>query len=261
MALFRFLGSGSSLGVPVIGCKCLVCQSGKKKNERLRSSALVHIQGKKWLIDAGPDLRRQALLYGIDWIDGILLTHAHYDHVGGLDELRVYNFLQKQKIPCLLSKETKEDLQKRHYYLFEPSPEEDRGVVRLDFQEITQDFGSCIFGGLPIQVLSFFQGGIKVHGFRLQSLAYVSDIREYKEEVFSVLQGVKVLIVSALRQTASAVHFSLQEGIEFAKKVGASSTYFTHIAHEVDYEEVSRKLPKGVFLAYDGLEVAFDYEA
>ena len=245
------------MGVPVIGCKCAVCRSS---NKRLRPSGLVKVAGKTFLIDAGPDFRQQALKYQIERLDGLLLTHVHFDHIAGIDDLRVFYFLQHRPVPCLLSAETLDELKVRYYYLCRPIEKSGPISARLEFQILEEDFGKVKFEGINIQNLSYFQSDIKVSGFRIGDFAYVSDIREYSEKVFIVLKGVKYLILSALRHKPSSAHFSIEEGIEFARKVGAEKTWFTHIAHDLDHEKTNRELPSDIRLGADGLEIEFNYE-
>ncbi len=251
-----FLGTGASMGVPVMGCKCSVCLSKDPYNKRFRPSVFIQIQGKNFLIDAGPDIRDQALLYGIDSLDGLILTHIHYDHVGGLDELRAFNFVHKKGIPCLVSQETKKDLEKTKNHMFSFKHATGK-PTELSFQELEQPSGKTSFLGVEIAYISFFQREVKVNGFRIKNMAYISDIKSYDPSLFPFLQGVDILVLSVLKETFSPSHFSLEEGVLFAQKVGAKNTYFTHISHELDHQRTSQKLPKGVELAYDGLELFF----
>lgn len=254
---FLFLGTGSSTGIPVITCKCVVCHSTHKKNKRLRPAGLIRVKGKHFLIDAGPDFRTQALQHHIYHLDGVLLTHGHFDHIAGLDDLRVFYFLQKKRLPCLLSKELLEELRVRYDYFFRYEEEEMMGGSRFSFHALPDDFGSIDFQGIHIGYCSFLQKGTKVTGFRIGNFAYILDIREFSEEIFDFLKGVEVLILSALRYTPSPAHFSLEEAIAFATKVGAKKIFFSHIAHEIDHSECSKKLPPHIALGYDGLEMDF----
>lgn len=249
---FLFLGTGGSLGVPILGCECSVCASPNPRNKRLRSSGVVSIDSQKFLIDAGPDLRTQALRHRLTQTHGVLLTHSHFDHIAGIDDLRAFAFRQKQKIPCLLSLETFEELKVRyHYLLHTPSGS------RFAFEFLQGDFGAGSFQGVEYQFLSYRQAGMKVSGFRFGNFAYVSDIREYSERVFESLKGVEVLVVSALRYTPNEAHFSLGEAVAFSQKVGARTTWLTHITHDLEYEKVNKELPPEIQLAYDGLEIQF----
>jgi len=252
---FVFLGTGASAGVPVIGCDCAVCTSASPYNKRLRSSGLLKIGGRNFLIDAGPDFREQALRAKIHHLDALFLTHTHFDHIAGVDELRAYFFRKKKPIPCLLSRESFEDLKKRYYYLFLPIGQGPTLSVQLDLKVLDDDQGSIHFEGLEVGYFSFYQGGMKVTGYRILDFAYISDIRDYEETIFDELKGVKTLVLSALWEKKSDLHLSLDEAVFFAEKIKPAQTYLIHTNHGIDYESTNRKLPKGIRLAYDGLEI------
>lgn len=254
---FLFLGTGASSGVPVIGCSCRVCRSSSLYNKRLRPSALVSVLGREFLIDAGPDFRYQALYYGIKKLDGVLFTHTHYDHTGGLDELRVFYFLQRRPVPCLLSQESYADIESRFSYMFKDHMHGSNFTARLEWQQLPEKKGEVVFQGVPIGYVSYSQGGMSVNGFRFGSFAYISDIYEYPPSIFEDLRGVKTLVISALRYSESHVHFTVQQAVDFAHKVGAHETWLTHISHDLDHEETNQKLPKEVQMGYDGLELNF----
>lgn len=240
------------MGVPAIACHCPVCTSPSPFNKRLRPSGLLKIGSKRFLIDAGPDFREQALRYGIDHLDGILITHTHFDHIAGFDDLRVFYFLHKKSAHCLLSSDSFEEIKIRFHYLFDDSK-----CRWAKFDVLKEDFGTVAFEGVTFDIVSYFQAGMKVTGFRVDRLAYISDIRKYDEKVIEALQGVEILILSALRLVPTEVHFSLDEAVAFARRVGAKKTFFTHIAHELDYEETNRLLPEDIRLSHDGLEIKF----
>lgn len=252
---FLFLGTAGSSGVPVIGCKCPVCLSSTSFNCRLRPAGLLKIRDLKLLIDVGPDFRTQALKYNIDSLDGLILTHTHYDHIAGIDELRIYYLQSQKKLPCLLSAESFDDLKKRYYYLFQPIGEVPTLSAQLDIHLLPADSGQEEFLGVKIDYMSYSQGGTKVNGYRIGDFAYISDIREYNPSIFEKLQGVETLILSALREERSMLHFSLAEAVDFAGKVGAKKTWITHISHRMDHEIINRKLPQSIQLGYDGLEM------
>lgn len=256
-AKFLFLGTGASTGVPVIGCKCAICASPSPRNKRLRPSGLLLVGRVVLLIDAGPDFRQQALTAKIDRLDGVLLTHTHFDHIAGIDDLRTYNLYQKTPIPCLLSDESLEEMQFRYHYLTNPVEKSHSLPAQLAFRALEDDRGEVDFLGVKIGYFSYFQGDMKVTGYKIGEFAYVSDIRDYDEAIFDWLSDVGILVVSAIREEASKAMFSIGEAIEFAKKAGAKKTYFTHMNHEIDYDSISRKLPPGIELAYDGLGVEF----
>lgn len=256
-ATFQFLGTGASAGVPVVGCKCEICQSTSPHNQRLRPSGLIKIGNQSLLIDIGPDFRQQALRYQIDRIDGLLLTHTHYDHIAGIDELRIFFVREKRAVPCLLSKESYDDLRKRYDYLFKQSGEKGSLTAQLELQVLEKDHGETEFLGQKIGYVSFFQGGMKVTGFRFGRFAYISDIRDYDDSIFDYLRGVEVLVLSALRKEPSPLHLSLEEAVAFSRKVGAKLTRLTHIAHAIDHETANRALPPDVQLGYDGQKLEF----
>ncbi len=252
----RFLGTGSSLGVPVIGCACVTCQSKNPKDKRSRPSVLLHAGGKNILIDAGPDYREKALAYQINRLDGCILTHSHYDHIGGFDDLRVYGY-GGRKLPCLLLEETFQSLKRGHPYFIKSTKEDADASPFFNWHRMKKKFDSILFEEIALQYVSFWQKGMQVMGIRVGNLAYISDIREYESELFTQLRGVETLIISAARETSSVMHFSVEEALVFAEEISPKNTYLTHIAHEVLHEEVQKKLPPAVFLAYDGLELNF----
>lgn len=256
--VFVIIGSGGSMGIPVVGCRCEVCCSHSAQNKRLRPSALVKFEGRNFLIDCGPDFRQQALNYHIDHLDGVIVTHAHHDHTAGLDELRIYTLRSGNPLPCLLSDETLEELKVRFYYIFEDKPGNGpKLTTNLKTECLQGDSGDYVFEGLPLSYISYVQGGMKVNGFRFGNLAYLTDIKGYNDTIFPGLQGLETLVVSALRYTPSPLHFTVDDAIAFAQKVGAKQTWLTHIAHELDAERTNAYLPDSIRVTYDGLELAF----
>ncbi len=243
------------MGIPIIGCDCAVCRSEDPYNKRLRPSALLTVDQKRFLIDAGPELRVQALRYGVDRLDGVIFTHSHHDHTAGIDDLRAYSFRNQKPLPVLLSKETADDLMNRYYYLFKSDPSKETVKTRISMQILESTRGSVVFEGLPLRYVTYEQAGMKVNGFIVGSVGYLSDIRHYSETLFEDLIGVKTLILSALRFTSSEFHFSVDEAVDFAKKAGAQHTWLTHISHDLDHEKTNAYLPPSVRMAYDGLEI------
>lgn len=250
-----FLGTGASMGVPVIGCTCHVCQSESSFNNRMRPSLLLMIGKKRYLIDIGPDFRLQALRYQIDALDGVILTHSHYDHIGGLDELRIFYFREKKAMPCLVSRETFEELKVRYHYLLSSSDLDPASFMQLNFQILESDEGVVEFEGVKLAYFSYFQKGTKVIGVRFQDFAYVVDILDYPQTIFKCLKGVDKLVIDGMKWERTSAHLGILDVIEFAKKVGSKTTYLTHVAHETDHESTSAKLPDGMELAYDGLKL------
>lgn len=253
-----FLGSGGSAGIPVIGCSCTVCLSNDLLNQRLRPSVLLQIDNRRYLIDAGPDFRLQALRYGVTELNGLLLTHAHYDHTAGIDDLRPLCFRRVTPLPILLSAETALDLRVRYSYMFQPQPGQESFVPRLDLQILPQLVGQIDFEGLPLQYVTYKQMKMSVNGYRIGDLAYLTDIRDFSSSLFETLKGVRYLIISALRYTQSLFHLSVDEAIDFAKKLKVEKTWLTHISHELEHHQTNAYLPANMCLAYDGLEIEFE---
>lgn len=243
------------MGVPVVTCTCAVCNSQDRRNHRLRPSGLLKARGKQILMDAGPDFREQALTNGIKQLDGVVLTHSHYDHIAGLDDLRVFYYLHNQLLPCLLSRATYEELKVRTPYFFEKEKEETMGGPRFDYHVIEKETTSAQFCGFEWNFVTYAQNKMEVTGFKVGNFAYVMDLKEFSPEIFNRLQGVEVLVISGLRHRPSPAHLTLDEAVEFSRKVGAKETWFSHIAHDLDHEKTNRQLPQGVQLAYDGLTV------
>ena len=250
-----FLGTGSSMGIPVIGCHCDVCQSTNPNDKRLRCSILIEVDGRTILVDTSPDLRQQALTHEIENVDGVIITHIHFDHIAGIDDLRVYNYRFSTVIPMLMHEKSYVGFASKYDYLLREGCKETTQTAKLDVQRVDGDHGDVDFLDLPIRYFCYGQAKMHVMGFRLRNFAYVTDIRVYEELIFDELKGLDVLVVSALRHDPSKVHFNIEEAIAFAQKVGAKKTYFTHMAHEIDHVKVNDALPEGIELAYDGLKI------
>lgn len=252
---FLFLGTGASAGIPVIGSNKGASASDSPYDKRLRTSGLLKVRNKFILIDAGPDFRQQALTHHINHLDGVIFTHTHFDHIAGIDDLRIYFFLQHHKLPCLVSKETYEEIKRRYYYLLGPAYENKSMGAQLEFIQLQKEYGDVIFEALPLKYFSYHQSGMKVTGIRYKDFAYVTDIKEYSDEIFTSLEGINTLVISALRRSASPMHFTVDEAIDFARRIGAKQTYFTHISQDLIHEKESQELPQGFFMGYDGLEL------
>ncbi|MBX7144101.1 MAG: MBL fold metallo-hydrolase [Oligoflexia bacterium] len=252
------LGCGTSTGVPVLGCACGVCSSPHPRNKRYRTSAVVRLwNGKNIVIDTSADFRSQALSFGLDRVDAVLYTHAHADHIMGMDDLRGYNFSHQHSIPCFSDATTLATLRRTFSYIFEPDPTYEGGMLpQLTLHEIKAylKFELC---GTEVMPLALQHGKLSVLGFRFGDFAYCTDCKSIPESSMQTLQGVKTLVLDALRYETHRTHLTIPESIEIARKIGAQQTYFVHMTHTVDYETVSKNLPPGIALAYDGLTFEF----
>lgn len=244
------LGSGGSMGVPVIGCDCAVCQSDKPYNKRLRPSIALQVEEKTFLFDCGPDFRAEALSAHIQTVDAVILTHTHFDHTAGLDDLRIFCLRKKGSIPCYLSQTSLEDLQKRYYYLFE---KDDESVVRLDFNVLEQLSGAFNILGVPFRYFTYQQNSMPVTGYRVGNFAYVTDIKQYDESLFNELAGVEYLILSMQKKTASNAHLSLEDIVMMQKRIKPKHCYITHMGHDIDYYDLKNSLPLGILPGFDGV--------
>lgn len=247
------LGSGTSTGVPVINCPCKVCTSDNPRNRRWRPGLKLEIGPAVVLVDTPIDLREQALRFGVSRVDAVLFTHAHADHVFGLDDVRIFNFRQRMAIPCYGSDLTLQAIRRTFAYVFEET-QSGGGKPQLDLIGIREPFRLL---GIEIVPVPVWHGEMEVFGYRMGSFAYVTDCNRIPEESFELLRGVETLILDALRFRPHATHFSVAEAIAAAGRIGASRTIFTHLAHEIDYGDPSM-LPPGVEFGYDGLAFQVD---
>jgi len=244
------LGSGTSTGVPVIGCGCEVCTSEDPRNRRLRTGLKIESPGGVILVDTPTDLRQQALRFGLPRVDAVVFTHSHADHTLGLDELRIFNFRQRMAIPCYGSPSTLAAIRRHFAYVFE-SEEEGAGKPRLDLVPVETAFD---LAGLRLQPIPVRHGSMDVFGYRIGEFAYVTDCNFIPQRSFELLAGVRVLILGALRHRRHATHFSIDEALQAAARVGAERTIFTHMSHDVEFVATSAGLPSGVELGVDGLQ-------
>lgn len=245
------LGSGTSTGVPVIGCSCDVCTSSDARNRRLRTGLKIEADDRVVLIDTPTDLRQQALRFGLPRVDAVVFTHAHADHTLGLDELRIFNFRQRMTIPCFGSESTLAAIRQHFAYVFE-SQVEGGGTPQLDLFPVESAFQAA---GLELVPIPVRHGSIEVFGYRLGGFAYVTDCSEIPESSFELLEGIEILILGALRHRRHSTHFSIEQAIDAARRIGAERTIFTHMSHEVEFASTSAELPSGVELGVDGLQL------
>ncbi len=242
------LGSGTSTGVPEIGCRCEVCTSDDRRDRRLRTSILVETKMGRILIDAGPDFRQQIEPLPFRKIDGVLITHEHYDHVGGIDDLRP--FCRFGEIPVFAEKEMADKLRTRLPYCF--GVNKYPGVPNIVLQEI-EPGKSFKAGGMEILPIRVMHGKLPILGFRIGKMAFLTDVLTIPEEAYMDLQGLDVLIINALRIKAHPTHQSLEEALAKAERIGARHTWFIHMSHHIGlHREVEQLLPEHIRLAYDG---------
>lgn len=251
----EFLGTGTSLGVPMIACKCHVCKSKDPKDNRLRTSLLISYHKKNIVIDCGPDFRTQLLRAGVDDLESIIITHEHRDHIAGIDDVRSVNYILKKRIELRLAKEALKAVELEFPYIFNPG--DYKGAPQIDVLELTSEPFQLI--GLTFIPLEVMHRNMKVFGFRIGDFSYITDANYIPDTTMELLKGTKILVLNALRPKAHPSHFSLQEAVEVAKKIGAEKTYFTHLGHLIGiHKTVNTKLPKSMELAYDGLKFSID---
>jgi phosphoribosyl 1,2-cyclic phosphate phosphodiesterase len=246
------LGVGSSAGTPMIGCKCPTCASTDPRNNRTRCSSIIQLDnGKSILIDTGPDLRQQALREGLTSIDAVLYTHTHADHLHGIDDLRAFCQLQRAQIPLYGSQDAMDHIvDKFGYTLREPSNFWDLPVLKTHaINAPFQLFGQTV---TPIPLK---HGNSDIYGYRIGDIAYLTDVSSIPETSLALLQGLKVLLLDCLRYTTHYTHINLEQSLHYVGLVQAQSSYLIHMTHELEYTALSNKLPKNVFVGYDGLKL------
>lgn len=252
-----FLGTGTSQGVPVIGCNCEVCLSKDKKDKRLRSSVLIRSdRGTQLTIDAGPDFRYQMLREKVSRLDAILVTHSHRDHVGGLDEVRSFNYLQQKSMPVYANRPAAEGIRSEYAYAF--SQNNYPGLPQFDLREITPE-DSIQVNELHIQAIEVMHHCLPVLAYRIGKFAYITDAKTISEKETAKLHGLDCLVVNALRKEEHFSHFTLQEALSLIERLQPKQAYLTHISHFLGFHEaVNSELPANVRLAYDTLKIRID---
>lgn len=246
------LGSGTSTGVPVIGCDCEVCRSDDPRNRRLRPGLWIETAEHSLLVDASADLRQQVLTHRVPRVDAVLFTHAHADHIYGLDDLRVFNFLQRRTIPCYGPASALTAIRRAFQYVFDGEPAEGGGKPQLELCPVEAPFAP-LGRGRPVLPVPVEHGSMEVFGYRVGDLAYLTDCKVIPESSYALLGGLDVLILDALRYRPHPTHLSVAEALEVAERIGARRTVLTHICHEIDHRAPAVDLPAGVELGYDGL--------
>ncbi len=247
-----FLGTGTSQGVPVIGCECQVCRSLDFRDKRFRTSIHIEIDGVSLVVDTGPDFRQQMLRAGIKKLDGVLFTHEHKDHTAGLDDIRPFNFAQQKDMPIFGRRQVLDQIRQEFSYIF--SHKKYPGVPQVDCVEI--DENPFHFNGITIIPIPVLHYKLPVLGFRIGDFSYITDANYISEESRKLLEGTEILVLNALQNEAHISHFTLEQAIVEAQKIGAKQTYFTHISHRLGlHDPVDSQLHDGMGLAYDGLEL------
>lgn len=251
-----FLGTGTSSGVPVIGCQCNTCRSTDRRDHRWRPSIFIHLDdGTSVLVDTATDLRAQALAFGVSRVDVILFTHSHADHVLGLDDVRIFNFRQRTPIPCYGDERTLQAIRRMFAYAFDPATPRGGGLPELTLFHLD---GPLELGGRTFIPVPIYHGHQMILGYRVGRFAYLTDCSAIPDSSWPLLEHLDVLVLDALRRKPHPTHFSLGQAVETARRIGARHTYFTHIAHELAHAETCAELPPGMSLAYDGLVVEVD---
>jgi phosphoribosyl 1,2-cyclic phosphate phosphodiesterase len=246
-----FLGTGTSHGVPMIACDCLTCRSTDARDKRLRPSIFVQLDdGTAILVDAGPDLRQQALTHDIRRVDAIVFTHGHADHILGLDETRRFTGMHGQSMPCYGDDQTLDDIRKTFGYVFDPATPKGGGLPQLELIRID---GSFSVGAHRIHPVPLMHGDRPILGLRLGKFAYLTDCNRIPDASWPLLHNLEVVVVDALRVRPHPTHFSLSEAVEAAHRIAARQTFFTHMCHDLPHADTDAGLPAGMALAYDGL--------
>ncbi len=248
-----FLGTGTSQGIPVIACTCDVCTSLDFRDQRLRTSIHIDIEGQSFVIDTGPDFRQQMLRERINKLDGVIYTHEHKDHTAGLDDVRAYNFLQKKEMPIYATERVINQLKMEYSYIFSTG-EKYPGIPQIKVKEIASSpFDADGIEFTPIEVLHF---KLPVLGFRVKDFTYITDANYISEKEKEKIKGSKVLVINALQKAEHISHFNLEQAVALAQELNIDHTYFTHISHRMGrHAVVEKELPENISLAYDGQQI------
>jgi phosphoribosyl 1,2-cyclic phosphate phosphodiesterase len=247
------LGSGTSVGVPTIGCDCKVCTSDDSRDKRLRPSIFLRYDGRGVLVDTTPDFRQQALRAKIERLDAILFTHSHADHIMGLDDVRPFNFRQKSVIPIYGSEDTLQAIKTSFGYIFQENSGAVTAIPKLLPNAING--GTFDLFGMPVTPIPVIHGKATIYGFRVGDAAYLTDHSEIPESSLELLRGLDVLFLDALRYKPHPTHSTVERSLEYVELLGPRRAYFTHICHDLQHKRVESMLPPNVRLAYDGLEI------
>ena len=250
------LGTGTSHGVPMIGCECDTCRSTDPRDRRSRASIYIQVAGgPSVLVDTSPDLRMQALAHGLTRVDAILYTHSHADHIMGLDEVRRFNVLQKSVIPCYGDAQTLSDLRRIYSYVFDPDTPRGGGIPQVVTARVVGEFcvGDATFVPVPLM-----HGSRTILGYRIGAFAYLTDCSGIPDASWPLLRGVRTVILDALRVRPHPTHLSLDQALAMVERLAPERAFFTHMCHDLPHAATCARLPQGVQLAYDGLAFEID---
>ena len=251
-----FLGTGTSFGVPQIGCRCPTCTSTDPRDRRTRTAALIETNGKRLLIDTPPELRLQLVAAAVDHVDAVLFTHAHADHVHGIDDLRALSVRQGAKLPAYGSRATMAELAAKFPYIFDPAIVVPVGTSKPELAPHVLEPGkTASIAGVAVLPVSLPHGDHEVFGYRIGPVAYLTDVKVIPESVIDALRDLDVLVLNALLSRPHPLHLSVPEAVVAAQRVGARRTFFTHLTHENTHAALAAKLPAGIAPAYDGLVI------
>jgi phosphoribosyl 1,2-cyclic phosphate phosphodiesterase len=246
------LGVGSSAGTPVVGCNCATCNSDNPRNQRTRCSSLITLDsGENILIDTGPDLRNQSLRENIKRVDAVLYTHTHADHLHGIDDLRAFCQIQRKQIPLYAKEDAVDHIkQKFGYVLRDPSDFWEMPVLRTE-----TIFGPFEMFGVKITPIPVMHGKSHILGYRIGNLAYMTDVSEIPESSLALLKGLDVVLLDCLREKSHPTHINIEQSLAYIGRIKAKQSYMIHMTHELEYSSLSKKLPKDVFVGFDGLKL------
>lgn len=247
------LGTGTSQGVPVIGCDCSVCRSADPRNHRLRTSAWLQLSHQSILIDCSPDFRQQALKFGIHKLDALLLTHIHWDHTAGLDDTRVYTW-RNETLPIYLMDDHIKEFRKSFHYVFEPPEQLGGGIPQLQLHGL-HPFQLTMIGGIKFESLLVMHGKLKILGYRFGNTAYITDAKTLPEETINALQGIDNLVLNSLRYREHPTHLSIKDALDIIEKIAPRKAFLVHLTHDVDAGDLQVDLPEFVQLGFDGQSI------
>jgi phosphoribosyl 1,2-cyclic phosphate phosphodiesterase len=248
------LGTGTSMGVPMIGCDCEVCRSSNPRNQRTRTGVLVETPEGNFLIDTSPELRLQLVRERVQMIEAVLFTHAHADHILGLDDLRIFGFKRKGPVPLYCEQPVEQTLRRQFFYAFDEQEKMSaHSTPQLEFHRLT--FEPLSVCGLQVRPFRVWHGETPVMAFRINNVAFVTDCKAIPPESWPLLEGLDTLVIDALWDEPHPTHMNVAEALETIEKVRPRRAYFTHVSHRLEYEATNARLPDGVELSYDGLRI------